>query len=239
MAKIQEDNFDIIHCSFPRTGTQWIRCVVNDYLDRVEFKYKWDFSHSVSWHKENRYSYEPIIFSYIPKEIYFRNSKGAYRHYFYTYRLDYKRVAYSNFRKIIDPARSAKWYARHFLEIYTQHTEHIESILSKGNYPWVTKFTYEDLLNDPVDKFSEAIESITLQNVTVDKDTLNKAIENWSDKSSVPNKTEYHNELCDTGRGQNYRKYLEPDYEEKYEEFLNNYGVMLDEIYESTQICNT
>lgn len=239
MIKIQEDDFEILHCSFPRTGTQWIRCVVNDYLTEVGFKYKWDFSHCVSWHEENRYVYEPMVFALIPEEKYVRNSNGVYRHYFYTHRLDYKRVSYSNLRKIINPSRSTKWYAKHFLEVYMQHSEHIESIISKHDYPWVTKSNYEDFLNDPVNKFSEAIGSITLQNVIVDKDILNKTIENWSDKNSISRKTEYHNELCDTGRGQNYRKYLEPDYEEKYEEFLNNHGTMLDEAYESTQIRNT
>jgi len=239
MTKIQEDDFEILHCSFPRTGTQWIRCVINDYFTKVGFKCKWDFSHCVSWHEESRYSYEPTIFSLIPEVKYVQNAKGVYRHYFYTHRLDYKRVSYSNFRKIIDPARSEKWYAKHFLEVYMQHTEHIESILSQYNYPWVTKLAYEDLLNDPINKFSEAIGSITLQNVIVDKDILNKTIENWSDKNSVARKTGYHSELCDTGRGQNYRKYLEPDYEDKYEEFLNNHGSMLDEVYESAQICNT
>tara|TARA_R110000824_G_scaffold67083_3_gene173771 strand:- start:3071 stop:3391 length:321 start_codon:yes stop_codon:yes gene_type:complete len=105
-----------------------------------------------------------------------------------------------------------------------QHSEHIESIISKHDYPWVTKFNYEDFLNDPVNKFSEVIGSITLQNVIVDKDILNKIIEDWPDKDQIAGKIEYH---------------IEPDYEEKYEEFLNNHGTMLDEAYESTQIRNT
>jgi hypothetical protein len=118
-----------------------------------------------------------------------------------------------------------------------EHTNHIESILSKYDYPWVSKFVYEDFLNDPVDKFSEAIESISLQNLTINKDILSKAIQNWSDKKAISLKTIYHKELDE--QNQNYRRYLEPDYEDRYEEFLNEYGDMLDKVYESAKLCNT
>ena len=40
-------------------------------------------------------------------------------------------------------------------------------------------------------------------------------------------------------QNQNYRRYLEPDYEDRYEEFLNEYGDMLDKVYESAKLCNT
>ena len=230
MIKIQEDDFEILHCSFPRTGTQWIRCVVNDYLTEVGFKYKWDFSHCSRSFIFNEfpggylYSYDPTVFHFLSDQAYFTTLEGSYRHLFYTYSLDYKRAVYASFRKITNPVKSTGLYARHFLEVYMQHSEHIESIISKHDYPWVTKFNYEDFLNDPVNKFSEAIGSITLQNVIVDKDILNKIIEDWPDKDQIAGKIEYH---------------IEPDYEEKYEEFLNNHGTMLDEAYESTQIRNT
>ena len=232
-----QDDFEIVHCSFPRTVTQWIRCIINEYLTKVDFKYKWDFSHSVLWNKGNFYSYRPVMFSCILNKKYFENARGVYRHYLYTHRLDYKRVSYSNFKKILEPTRSTKWYAKHFLEVYIEHTNHIESILSKYDYPWVSKFVYEDFLNDPVDKFSEAIESISLQNLTIDKDILNKVIQNWSDKKAISLKTIYHEEWDE--QNQNYRRYLEPDYEDKYEEFLNEYGDMLDKVYESAKLYNT
>ena len=106
-----------------------------------------------------------------------------------------------------------------------------------GKYFRVLSSAAPTSFENAVDKFSEAIESISLQNLTIDKDILNIVIQNWSDKKAISIKTIYHEEWDE--QNQNYRRYLEPDYEDKYEEFLNEYGDMLDKVYESAKLCNT
>ena len=211
----------ILYTSFPRTGTVWTEKILIEYLDSIDFNYSITSHHSL-WTPYPMDLHTPIT----------RATVEAAEICFHKRRRNHKRTIFSNLERFkiaySDRASEVEMLCNIF-DTYVNYHRRWSSYINK--YPHTRPIYHEDMLEQKEDYLSPILKD---SGIYVDKDKLKKCFDKYSTKKAV---SKVHiKRQGEASLGNHMIQYLEPDYEERYEKFLDEWAEKLDDKLERFEI---
>lgn len=217
----------ILYTSFPRTGTVWTEKVLTEYLDSIDFNYS-IVSHHGMWTNYPMRLESPIIEETIAAtEICFHKRRRDHKRTFFS-NLETLKIACKNYStpKVVDAVDILTNIFGVYVDYYRKWNKYIDT------YPRARFIYHEDMLEQKEDYLSPILKA---SDIEIDKYKLKKSFDKHSTKKTV---SKIHIERQGTSIGNHLIQYLEPDYEKRYEKFLNEWGDIIDNKLKRSEIAN-
>ena len=204
----------ILYTSFPRTGTVWTEKIITEYLDSIDFNYS-IVAHHGMWTNYPMDLQSPITQETVAKaEICFHKRRRNHKRTLFS-NLERFKIAYS------DRASETEMLCNIF-DTYVNYHKRWSGYINK--YPHVRSIHHEDMLEQKEDYLSPILKD---SGIDVDKDKLKKCFDKYSTKKAV---SKVHiKRQGEASLGNHMIQYLEPDYEERYEKFLDEWGDIIND----------
>ena len=200
----------ILYTSFPRSGTIWTEQVLKNYFDRINFNY------SITSHHGMWTVYPMNLASSTAPSIV--DTTGIC---FHKRRRDHKRVMFSNLERIKVETKLKGSNATDvdiLVNIFDVYVQYYTIWKAYNKYLDVHFIYHEDMLEQKEDYLGSILEK---SGIDLNKDKLKKSFDKYSTKKAV---SKVHIERQGINLGNHMVQYLEPDYEERYEKFLDEWG---------------
>ena len=203
----------ILYTSFPRTGTVWTEKVITEYLDSIDFNYS-IVAHHGMWTNYPMDLQSPITQETVAKaEICFHKRRRNHKRTLFS-NLERFKIAYS------DRASEDDMLCNIF-DVYVDYHRKWNKYIN--TYPRARFIYHEDMLEQKEDYLSQILKA---SGIEINEDKLKKSFDKYSTKKAV---SKVHIERQGINLGNHMVQYLEPDYEERYEKFLDEWGDIIND----------